>query len=188
MITKVFLIVFVAIQSWWCVNSNAPSPSATNESVNTAASAPTPQAAQTLSECSKTRVQNLRGGVNVPQELCFDATKPVDAKEKSNAKVGNSPQSATVEKTNLPFEKLPAEVQKIVKITVPDIDPNNVVFDLTVVPTPDEQAKNQLVKSYSYAASSKNKISGKDVNRHNWLFKRQGGALKLESAEIDLTK
>lgn len=183
--TKVFLIVFIAFQSWWCGNSNVPAVSA-NQKIKIAS--PTPQVALTLSECSKTRVQNLRGGVNVPQELCFDSSKPVDASEKSNAKVGNSPQSATIEETDLPFEKLPAEVQKIVKITVPDIDTNNVVFDLTVVPTPDEQAKNQLVKSYGYSSSSKNKKSGKDANRHNWLFKRQGGTLKLESAEIDLTK
>lgn len=183
--TKFVLIVFVAVQSWWCGNSSVPTVAA-NQNIKIVS--PTPQTAQTLSECSKTRVQNLRDVVNVPQELCFDSSKPVDATEKSNAKIGNSPQSATVEETDLPFEKLPAEVQKIVRITVPDIDVNNVVFDLTVVPTPDEQAKNQLVKSYGYSSSSKTKKSGKDVNRHNWLFKRQGGALKLESAEIDLTK
>lgn len=164
------------------------SPTANNQDANIAVPAPTPANGQTLSECSRNRVQNLREGVNVPQELCFDANKPADAKEKSNAEIGNSPQSATTEETNLPFDKLPAEVQKIIKITVPDIDTNAVVFDLTVVPTPDERAKNQLIKSYGYSSSSRIKAAGKDPNRHNWLFKRQNDLLKLDSAEIDLTK
>ncbi|MGI8467842.1 MAG: hypothetical protein ACR2N3_05265 [Pyrinomonadaceae bacterium] len=145
-------------------------------------------AEQTLSECSQKRVAGLPKGANIPQELCFDTAKPVDAKERSNAKSGNNAQISQITDYDMPFEKLPAEVQKIVRLTVPDINTNEVIFDLTIIPTPDERAGNRLVKSYSYASASKNKAAGKDPNHHSWLFKRQNNLLKLEYAEIDTTK
>lgn len=157
-------------------------PAGTTE--NAVPPAPTPPVAAPLSECSLTRAQNLPAGVNIPQELCFDAAKPVDARERSRAKVGNSPQSATIEETALPFEKLPAEVRKIVVLTAPEMNTTAVVFDLTTITTPDEKSNNHLVKSYRYASASKAKSAGADPNRHSWLFKRQGNRLKLENAEL----
>lgn len=155
---------------------------------NAAPTAPTPPVQATLSECSQKRAVGLPPGVNIPQELCFDDAKPVDAKEKSNAKIGNSPQSSRIEGTDIPFAELPNEVRNIVRLTAPEMDASAVVFDLTIVPTPDAKAKNRLVKSYSYGSSSKNKAAGKDPNHHSWLFKRQNNLLKLEYAEIDTTK
>ncbi len=150
--------------------------------------APTPPAQKTLSECSQKRAVGLPSGVNILQELCFDDSKPVDAKEKSGAKIGNSPQSSRIEGSDIPFAKLPKEVRNIVHLTAPEMDVSAVVFDLTIVPTPDAKANNRLVKSYSYGSSSKNKAAGKDPNHHSWLFKRQNNLLKLEYAEIDTTK
>jgi len=188
---KVFLIVFGLLQSSTCNHSSAPAipvNSQVNVKVNAPLPKPTPPVEQTLSECTQNRAKGLSAEVNIPQELCFDVAKPVDAKEKSDAKVGNSPQSATIEETDLSFEKLPAEVQKIVQVTVPDIKTADVIFDLTIIPTPDERAKNRLVNSYSYSSSSRNKSAGKDPNRHTWLFKRQNNLLKLDYAEINLSK
>lgn len=189
MMLEIFLIVFCPIRSatsGQSVTLSAP----VNFSVQSERNTRLPQPAPTppLSECSRKRAQGLPPGVNIPEELCFDETRPVDRKERSKAKVGNSPQSATIEAIDLPFEKLPAEVQRIVKITVPEMDTAAVVFDLTIIPTADEKAKNRLVKSYSYSSSGKNKAAGKDPNRHTWLFKRQSNLLKLEFAEIDTTK
>lgn len=188
---KVFLIIFGLLQSSTCSPSLAPSNpgnQAVNATANISLAKPTPTVAPAISECTQNRAKGLNEGVIIPQELCFDAAKPVDAKEKSDAKIGNSPQSATIEEIDLPFEKLPAEVQKIVKITVPGINTIAIVFDLTIIPTPDEQAKNRLVKSYSYASSSRNKTAGKDPNRHTWLFKRQNNLLRLDYAEIGTVK
>lgn len=189
---KMFLITLMFFQSASScgrpVAPNEPLKASGDKNLNAPVPKPTPPVEQTVSECSQKRAVGLPPGINIPQELCFDAAKPVDAKEKSDAKVGNSPQSATIEEIDTAFEKLPAEVQKIVKLTAPEMDTSAVVFDLTIIPTPDERAKNRLVKSYSYSSSSKNKAAGKDANRHTWLFKRQGNTLKLELAEIDTTK
>ena len=141
-----------------------------------------------LSQCSQKRTVGLSPGINIPQALCFDVSKPVDAKEKSSAKIGNSTQSSQIEDSDISFAKLPKEVQNIVRLTVPEMDTPAVVFDLTIVPTPDAKANNRMVKSYSYGSSSKNKAAGKDPNHHSWLFKRQNNLLKLEYAEIDTTK
>ncbi len=150
--------------------------------------APTPPVQTTLSECSQKRAVGLPSGVNIPQELCFDDLKPVDAREKSAAKTGNSAQSSRIEGFDIPFAELPKEVQNIVRLTSPKMDVSAVVFDLMIIPTPDAKANNRLVKSYSYGSSSKNKAAGKDPNHHSWLFKRQNNLLKLEYAEIDTTK
>ncbi len=159
-----------------------------NSNKNSVESAPTPPVQKKLSECSQKRAIGLPLGVNIPQELCFDDSKPVGAKEKSNAKTGNSPQSSIIEGSNIKFAELPEEVQNILRLTVPEMNTSAVVFDLTIIPTPDAKANNRLVKSYSYGSSSKNKAAGKDPNHHSWLFKRQNNLLKLEYAEIDTTK
>lgn len=156
-----------------------------NRAVSQPAPEPTPITGRVLSECTKNRAAGLAADINIPEELCFDANREVDVSERSDAKSGNNAQTATIEGFDLSFDKLPAEVRKIVKLTVPQMDTNAVVFDLTVIPTADTIAKNRLVKSYSYASSSKNKSPGKDPNRHTWLFRRQGGTLKLDYAEIE---
>ncbi len=155
---------------------------------NAVQSAPAPTVQTKLSQCSQKRAVGLPSGVNIPQELCFDESKPVDAKEKSSATIGNSPQSSQIVDFDISFAKLPKEVQNIVRLTAPEMDTSAVVFDLTIVPTPDAKANNRLVKSYSYGSSSKNKAAGKDPNHHSWLFKRQNNLLKLEYAEIETTK
>lgn len=123
-----------------------------NVSVNTANKIavqpePTSSVQTMLSECSQKRAIGLPSGVNIPQELCFDDSQPVDAKEKSNAKTGNSPQSSRIEGSKTPFAKLPKEVQNIVRLTAPEKDTSTIVFDLTIIPTPDAKANNHLVKS-----------------------------------------
>ncbi|MGI8789123.1 MAG: hypothetical protein ACR2HG_15390 [Pyrinomonadaceae bacterium] len=185
------ILIFLGLIFWTCGHGASPT-SPTKSSVQTNSDnlkpAPTPTTVSSVSECTRQRAVGLPNGVNIPQELCFDDTKPVDAKEKSNAKVGNSPQSAEIQDTDLAFEKLPPEVRRIVRLTAPEMDVNAVVFDLTIIPTPDERSNNRLVKSYSYHSSSKNNLTGKDVNSHNWLFERQNNLLKLVSAEIDMTR
>lgn len=175
-----------------CAHSNMQSipASVSNTTVNKNVAQPvaSPTVQTSLSECSQKRAVGLSSGVNIPQELCFDDLKPADAKEKSNAKVGNSPQSSLIAGTEIPFADLPKEVQNMVRLTAPKMDASAVVFDLTIIPTPDAKAANKLIKSYSYGSSSKNKAPGKDPNHHSWLFKRQDNLLKLEYAEIDTTK
>lgn len=156
----------------------------TNRAVIQPAPAATPITGRILSECTKNRAVGLAADINIPEELCFNANREVDEKERSDAKSGNNAQTSTIEGFDLPFDQLPAEVRNIIKITAPQMDVNAVVFDLTVIPTADTIAKNRLVKSYSYASSSKNKTPGKDPNRHTWLFKRQNNLLKLDYAEI----
>ena len=187
---KVFLILF-GLSLWSCqqrvANSTANKPAAEeNKSFTNPSPKPTPEAF--ISECTKNRTIGLAKGINIAPELCFDDSKPVDAKEKSSAKIGNSPQTALMDAFEVQIEKLPPEVQRIVKLTLPETDFGNLVFNLIIIPTPDEKSNNRLVKSYSYSSSSKARLSGRDPNHHSWLFKRQNNLLKLVEAQIDTTK
>lgn len=121
----------------------------TNRNKTTAKSTPTATPASTLSECAKNRTYGLLESINIPQELCVDETKPIDKSERVNVPSGNNAAYSQIEETDAPFEKLPPEVRRIIKLTAPDANTNALLFSMTMLPVYDEISK-KFVKSYIY--------------------------------------
>lgn len=172
-----------------CAVSQSPPPPV-NENTSTAKIAITganrrnkAKSSQNLSECAK-KITGLAKNINVPQEFCVDITKPADKGETMKVPSAYNAAYSYYDGTDLPFDKLPAEVRKIVKLTAPAMDTKKVVFNLLIVPSDDPKFPNKIVKGYNYSSATKEKKAGPDPNLHTWIFRRQNRLLKLDSAEL----
>ncbi len=149
-----------------------------------------------VSDCTKNLVTGgLPTAVSIPQNLCVDEKKAADAKEK--VKIGDGRKNRpnqTVNRTNLVyggmqsdliFDKLPKEIQQIIKLTFPDIASDaEQLFLLTITAEkfPETGKTSALVKNYQFSLQAqKNKNPPK---MPTWTFIRQGGKLRLENLEI----
>lgn len=205
---KIYILLLFGLIFYQCgdkVSSNAANKKPTPNINRTAETSPTPPDSNTtaeikqtpksenasgeLSDCAKERISGLPEGGNISSEMCFDRKKPVDKGEREKGKVesGNNALNSRIEFVDEPFEKLPAEVQKVIRLTAPDLKPDEVLFTLQIDLVDDPTAPTEklvLVKQYQFSSYSKNKEKGKDPNSHNWSFMRQDKLLKLDSAEI----
>ncbi len=143
---------------------------------------PTPSG-QMISECTEKRIYGLPNGINIPQQFCIDDKKPIDKSERINVPSGNNAAYARYEGIDVPFEKLSEEVRNIIRITAPDVNPNELLFDIQMLPTKDTTT-DRLIKSYIYNSHVKNKQNKNEKNDKSWTFKRQGNALKLDEAQF----
>ncbi len=142
------------------------------------------KSSQSFSECAK-HITGLAKGINIPFELCVDKKKPADKSEKMRVPSAYNAAYSYYDGTDLPFNKLPAEVRKIIKLTAPEMDTDKVVFALLIVPSDDPKFPDRFVKGYNYSSTTKEKIQGADPNLHTWVFRRQNRLLKLDSAELE---
>ncbi len=152
---------------------------------------------KTVSDCAEKRITGeLPSAISIPQNLCVDERKAADATEKVKPGNGikNSP-NRTVNQTNLvygglqpdlKFDKLPKEVQNIVKLTFPDIASDaGQLFLLTITAEkfPETRSFSALVKNYQFSPqSSKNKTPLPKMP--TWTFVKQGEKLRLRNLEI----
>jgi len=183
--TRFALFVFLAV-----FYKDCPPPKTTNVNTATATvnTSPTPEkTTAATSECVKQRVTNAPEGLNIPQEFCLDDKKPIDEGEDktvSEKLVGN----ALSQENDIPFAKLPPEVQQIIRLTSGERYAA-AKYNLLVILSDDPARASRSVKSYIYTPVVFDKnINAETMATESWNFKRQDKRLKLESAELDQVK
>jgi hypothetical protein len=146
--------------------------------------APSPEI---VSKCAEKWIYGLSKGINIPQQLCVDYKKPIDKSERINVPSGNNAVYARYEAVDVPFEKLAEGVRNIVRLTAPDVNPNELLFSIQMLPTKDTTT-DKLIKSYIYNSYAKDKQNKDTKNNKSWTFKRQDNALKLDGAQFEEIK
>lgn len=121
---------------------------------------------------------------NIPLELCLDDSKPIDEGEDKTVTeklVGNT----LANEDNISFDKLPSEVQKIIRLTTSERY-ISAKFHLAVILSHDPIQENRSVKSYIYTPLVfNNNINAITLATDHWTFKRQDQMLKLDEVEVD---
>ena len=172
---KVIICLAVFILSA-CGDMTSPSVTASPVNSNQSAVEPAPTAtpANASAVCDEQRLTGLPENVHVPAELCLDRNKPIDKGEDYTAQTP-LPSNALKQEYDIPFNDLPAVVQRVIRLTGDEKLTGQTFAHYVILSDDDSQPGKRSVKTYRYVAAA---------GIPSWDFKRQGKALKLDSAEL----